>query len=202
MQDNYAILELLNAKEGEQVQFKEAKNRFDSSEAARICCALSNCGGGRLVFGISDKRPRQVVGSAAFDQPERTRKGLIEKLKVMVDFQLYEYGGKRVLVFDVASRPLGLPVQADGVAWWYEGDSLIPMPEDIRRKIYEEMLGGRKTVICEFLGTGMISVMPVPLLSVHPRECSQQGHIRYVLSACACRWTCRVPPHKPPLQAL
>ena len=138
MQDDHAIKELLNAKEGEQIQFKEAKNRFDSSEAARICCALSNCGGGKLVFGISDKRPRQVVGSAAFDQPERTRKGLIEKLKVMVDFQLYEYDEKRVLVFDVASRPLGLPVQVDGVAWWYEGDSLIPMPEDVRRKIYEE----------------------------------------------------------------
>ena len=42
------------------------------------------------------------------------------------------------MVFDVASRPLGLPVQADGVAWWYEGDSLIPMPEDVRRRIYEE----------------------------------------------------------------
>ena len=138
MQDNHAIKELLNAKEGEQVQFKEAKNRFDSSEAARICSALSNCGGGKLVFGISDKRPRQVVGSAAFEQPERTRKGLIDKLKVNVDFQLYEYEGKRVLVFNVASRPLGLPVQADGVAWWYEGDSLIPMPEDVRRKIYEE----------------------------------------------------------------
>ena len=27
-----------------------------------------------------------------------------------------------------------------------------------------QMLGGRKTVICEFLGTGMISVMPVSLL--------------------------------------
>lgn len=64
------------------------------------------------------------------------------------------------------------------------------------------MLGGRKTVICEFLGTGMISVMPVPLLSVHPRECSPQGHIRYVPSVCACRWTYPVPPHKPPLQAL
>ena len=56
----------------------------------------------------------------------------------MVDFQLYEYHGKRILLFDVAGRPLGLPVQADGVAWWYEGDSLIPMPEDIRRRIYEE----------------------------------------------------------------
>lgn len=91
-----------------------------------------------LVFGISDKRPWQVVGSKAFEQPERTRKGLIDKLKVMVDFQLMEYQGKRVLVFHVAGRPLGLPVQSDGIAWWYEGDSLIPMPEDVRRKIYSE----------------------------------------------------------------
>lgn len=138
MYSTLTIKELLEAKEGERVQFKEAKNRFDSNEAARCCCALANCGGGKLVFGITDKRPRQVVGSAAFEQPERTRKGLIDKLKIMVDFQLYSYEGKRVLVFEVSSRPLGLPVQADGVAWWYEGDSLIPMPEDVRRRIYEE----------------------------------------------------------------
>ena len=130
--------ELLQAQEGEGVQFKEAKNRFDFGEAARCCCALSNCGGGKLVFGISDKRPREVVGSQAFDQPERTRKGLIDKLHVMVDFRLYEDQGKRVLVFWVAGRPLGLPVQVDGVAWWYEGDSLIPMPEEVRRRIYAE----------------------------------------------------------------
>jgi ATP-dependent DNA helicase RecG len=79
-----------------------------------------------------------VVGSKAFDQPERTRKGLIDKLRVMVDFGLYEHEGKRVLVFDVASRPIGLPVQVDGVAWWYEGNSLIPMPQDILHGIYEE----------------------------------------------------------------
>lgn len=132
------IKELLEAKEGEQYQFKEAKTRFDSNEAARCCCALANCGGGKLVFGITDKRPRSVVGSEAFEQPERTRKGLMEKLHIMVDFQLYSHEGKRVLVFSVASRPIGLPVQVDGVAWWYEGDSLIPLPEDIRRKIYEE----------------------------------------------------------------
>ena len=72
----------------------------------------------------------------------------------------------------------------------------------VQNKNAGQMLGGRKTVICEFLGTGMISVMPVPLLSVHPQEYSQQGHIRYVPSVCACRWTCPVPPHKPPLQAL
>ena len=132
------IEELLEAKEGEQIQFKEAKNRFDMNEAAQCCCALSNCGGGKLVFGITDRRPRKVVGSAAFSQPERTRKGLIDKLKVMVDFQVLDCDGKRVLIFEVSERPMGLPVQVDGTAWWYEGDSLIPLPEDIRRRIYGE----------------------------------------------------------------
>ena len=132
------IEELLEEKEGELCQFKEGKNRFDFEEAARCCCALSNCGGGKLVFGITDKRPRKAVGSNAFNQPERTRMGLIDKLKIMVDFQTYNYHGERVLVFEVAKHPVGLPVQADGTAWWYEGDSLIPMPEEVRRRIYEE----------------------------------------------------------------
>lgn len=132
------IQALLEAKEGENVQFKEAKIRFDFGEAAKCCCALANDGGGKLVFGITDKRPRSVVGSLAFDQPERTRMGLIEKLKINIDFQLLYHDEKRVLIFDVKSRPIGLPVQYDGVAWVYEGDSLVPMPEDMRRRIYEE----------------------------------------------------------------
>ena len=85
----YSIQALLEAKEDEHVQFKEAKNRFDFGEAAKCCCALANDGGGKLVFGITDKRPRRVVVSAAFDQPERTRMGLIDKLKINVDFQLF-----------------------------------------------------------------------------------------------------------------
>ncbi|GHV57184.1 hypothetical protein FACS189460_3290 [Deltaproteobacteria bacterium] len=133
-----SIEELLTAPEGEHFEFKEAKMRFDANEAARFCCALSNCGGGKFILGISDKRPRQVVGSRAFEQPERTRKGLMDKLRVRVDFEIMEQGGKRVLVFDVARRPAGIPVQVDGTAWWREGDSLVPMPEDVRRKIYDE----------------------------------------------------------------
>lgn len=73
MKNNHITVEqLLIAAEGEYIQFKEAKNRFDSGEAAKVCCALANCGGGRLVLGITDKRPRSVVGSLAFEQPERT----------------------------------------------------------------------------------------------------------------------------------
>ena len=55
------VEELLEAKEGENIQFKEAKNRFSFDEAAQCCCALANCGGGKLVFGSTDARPRQVV---------------------------------------------------------------------------------------------------------------------------------------------
>jgi ATP-dependent DNA helicase RecG len=138
MRKSETIEELLNAKEGESYQFKEAKTHFDFTETAHCLCALANCGGGKLIFGITDKRPRQVVGSKACDQPERTRKDLIDKLHVMVDFQLYNHEEKRVLIFDVASRPAGLPAQVDGISWWYKGDSLIPMPPDVLRAIYEE----------------------------------------------------------------
>ena len=132
------IDDLLNAKEGENYQFKEWKTKDDLKEAVRICCALANCGGGKLVLGITDKRPRNVVGSAAFPQPERTRADLMSKLRVRIDFNIYQHENGRVLVFDVASRPIGLPVQTDGGSWWYQGDSLILMPEDIRREIYAE----------------------------------------------------------------
>ncbi len=56
--------------------------------------------------------------------------------------------GKRVLVFDVKSRPIGLPVQYGGVAWIYEADELKPMPEDMRRNIYEETGGDFSATIC------------------------------------------------------
>ena len=83
-----SIEELLNAPEGEHYQFKEAKNRFDFTEAVKYCCAMANCGGGKFILGITDIRPRRVVGSEAFEQPERTRKGLIDKLRVKVEFML------------------------------------------------------------------------------------------------------------------
>ena len=139
---------LLNAPEGENYEFKEAKDRYDFEEMLKYCCALSNCGGGKFVLGVTDKRPRRVVGSKAFEQPERTRKGLMDRLHIRIDFQIYQTKDGRVLVFDVASRPSGLPVQTKGIAWWRDGDSLVPMPEDIRRKIYMEFESDFSSEIC------------------------------------------------------
>lgn len=135
------IAELLNAKEGENVEFKKAKNSFEFDTLVKYSCAVSNHGGGRVVFGITDKRPRMVVGSQAFEQPERTRKGLIDRLHINVGFtELTDDAGHRVLVFIVPSRPIGQVVQnsKDGIAWWRIGDSLVPMPDEVRRQIYKE----------------------------------------------------------------
>lgn len=133
------IARLLDAKEGENIEFKRAENSFEFDELAKYACALSNRGGGYVVFGITDKRPRQVIGSKAFDQPERTRNGLMERLRLRVDFHLLEAEGKRVLVFDIPPRPLGMPIQNRGIAWWREGDSLVEMPMSEMRAIFAEV---------------------------------------------------------------
>ena len=136
--DSNYIAELLEAPEDGHCQFKEAKKRYDFEDALKCCCALSNCGGGKFVLGITDKRPRKVVGSEAFEQPERTREGLMNKLRVKVDFKLYKHEGFRILVFEIAPRPIGVPVQVNGIAWRYVGDSIEPIPPEVLRDIYYE----------------------------------------------------------------
>lgn len=140
---------LLDAKEGENTEFKKAENTFEFEELARYACALANRGGGYVVLGITDKRPRQVVGSRAFEQPERTRNGLMDRLHLRIDFHLLDADGKRVLVFDIPPRPVGVPIQDKGIAWWREGDSLIEMPMEEMRAIFAEVGHDFSADICK-----------------------------------------------------
>jgi ATP-dependent DNA helicase RecG len=56
--------------ETEQLEFKEAKQQFDSIKLLKYCVALANEGGGYIVLGVTDKKPRQVVGSLAWSAAE------------------------------------------------------------------------------------------------------------------------------------
>ncbi len=148
--NNSDLENILVAKEGEHFEFKKAENRFSYTELQKYASAISNEGGGKIVLGVSDSRPRKVIGTKAFDQPERTRKGLIDSLRINVDFEVLNDGTEsRVLVFIIPARPIGSPVQVDGVAWWRDGDSLVPMPESIRQKIYEESGRDFSAEICK-----------------------------------------------------
>jgi len=85
-----ALLERwMDGKEGEKLEFKAAHKSFSFTELCKYCCALANEGGGHMILGVTNDRPRQVVGARAFPQPERTRKGLCEQMPLAFDFEDY-----------------------------------------------------------------------------------------------------------------
>jgi ATP-dependent DNA helicase RecG len=79
-EDLEALLAL--SEETEHVEFKEAKNNFHFEKLVSYCVALANEGGGRILLGVTDRRPRRVVGTQAFELPARTCGGLYERLHV------------------------------------------------------------------------------------------------------------------------
>ncbi len=138
-----AVLEeWIRGKEGENLEFKSARSNFHFDELTAYCVALANEGGGKIILGVTDQRPRRIVGSSAFTQPERTRKGLCERIPLNIDFEEIEHpdceAGSRVLVFTVPSRPIGMAVQYDGHRWVRKEDSLVEMTDDRLRQIYAE----------------------------------------------------------------
>lgn len=99
--------------ETEQLEFKEAKQQYDTTKLLKYCVALANEGGGYLVLGVTDKLPRKVVGSQAFSSvPElnKIKAYIVEKLHFRVEsFELNHPDG-RVLVFEVPPRPAAHPL--------------------------------------------------------------------------------------------
>ena len=126
------------AKEDEHLEFKEAKNSFHFETLVKYCVALANEGGGKMILGVTDKPPRTVVGSQAFHNLERTKAGLIERLRLRVDGEEIRHPNGRVLVFRVPSRPIGMPIQYEGAYWMRGGEDLIPMTPDLLQRIFAE----------------------------------------------------------------
>jgi ATP-dependent DNA helicase RecG len=128
----------LHATEGEVLELKEARNRFSFEDLARYACALANEGGGRVILGVTDRRPRRVVGTRAFPQIEETRRTLMEQIPLRIDISEIAHGSGRVLVFSIPARPLGTPLKYGGVYWSRQGDSLVPLSEDRLRAVFAE----------------------------------------------------------------
>lgn len=63
----------------EQLEFKEAKQQYDKTKLLRYCVALANEGGGHLILGVTNKPPRNVVGTKAF--PSQTCQNEIKALR-------------------------------------------------------------------------------------------------------------------------
>lgn len=129
---------LLAPSEDEHLEFKEAKNDYDFEKLVGYCVALANEGGGHMVLGVSDKRPRRVVGTKAFDVPARTVAGIYDRLHFRVTTTELDHPDGRVLVFAVPSRPAGQPVEYKGRYFMRAGEELVPMTPEQLKKIFSE----------------------------------------------------------------
>lgn len=131
---------LQSRSEHQRLEFKEAKTQYDNTKLFKYCVALANEGGGVLLFGVTDKRPRKVVGSQAVNDPVGKSEEVFRAVGFRVDIEVVAHPNGRVVVFHIPSRPRGTAYHLDGAYLMRSGEELLPMSEDRLRKIFAEGL--------------------------------------------------------------
>lgn len=125
-------------REGAHLEFKEAKNQFDTNSLCRYCVALANEGGGKIVLGVTDRPPRQVVGTNVFRDPGEIQSKILSKLHIRVELEELIHPDGRIVICHVPARPKGTAFQYDGAYLMRSGDGTVAMTEDHLRKIFAE----------------------------------------------------------------
>lgn len=130
--------ELLNAREGESIEFKEAKQSFNLGKLAEYCVAFANERGGKLVLGVTDKPPRKIVGTKAFGNLDKLKQMLLDMIQLRIEIKEVLHPQGRVLIFVIPSRPLGMPLHYKGRYLMRSGEGLVPMPAHVLKRIFDE----------------------------------------------------------------
>lgn len=122
--------------ETEWVEFKEAKTSFDPEKLGEYFSALSNeanlkkqkCGW--LVFGVTDKVPRRIVGTSyKSDRPslDGLKKQVADQSSNRLTFnEIHELARPegRVLMFEIPPAPRGVPTAWKGHFYGRDGESI------------------------------------------------------------------------------
>lgn len=157
------LTELKQLKESEdKVEFKAATHNFSfagsehrEQEERRKCflgyvVAFANEGGGRLILGMADKAPHDVVGSdfvqgkiGALEDETYSRLGIRIRIE-----ELYETG-LRVLVAHIPTRPVGKMLKFEGVPLMRLGESLRNMSDEEMFAILSEQEPDFSAKVCE-----------------------------------------------------
>lgn len=129
----------LTEPDGIRLEFKEAKNNFHFEKLVEYCAALANEGGGKIILGVSDRRPRSVVGTNAFAEPGRTEGGLYERLRHRIPVEELRIAESRVLIVHVPTRLPGTAWEINGRYLKRAGDELVPLTPDELKAIFAEI---------------------------------------------------------------
>lgn len=168
---NSFLRDLSLLKESEDhIEFKEAKRNFNwdggdhkDPKERRHCilgyvAALANEKGGRLVLGMKDDRPHEVVGSS-FEEgnlgalEDAIYKKLQIRVRITEEFEPSKDAPdrKRVIIFNVPSRPIGKMLKYEGVPLMRTGESLREMSDAEIFKILSEQEPDFSAKTCEGL---------------------------------------------------
>ncbi len=128
----------IRSPEDEHLEFKRAARQFDSDKLTRYCVALANEGGGRLVLGVSDKMPREVVGTNVFPNIGKAKEQLLDRLHLRIDVEEVAHPDGRVVIVCVPPRPIGRPIEYRGAYWMRTGQALAPMTPEMLLRIFAE----------------------------------------------------------------
>jgi ATP-dependent DNA helicase RecG len=124
--------------EGTNLEFKEAKQNYHFEKLVDYCVALANEGGGKIILGVTDRRPRRIVGTAAFAEPGRTEAGLHDRLMHRIPVEEKVTPDGRVLIVHVPGRLPGTAWQINGRYLKRAGDDLVAMGDTELRAIFAE----------------------------------------------------------------
>lgn len=115
--------------------------------------ALANERGGRLVLGMADARPHEVVGSDfAENETGNLEDEIYKRLHIRVRTEeLYDDKQRRVLVINVPSRPVGKALRFEGVPLMRVGESLREMDDAEYFSIISEQDPDFSSRVCEGL---------------------------------------------------
>lgn len=124
--------------ETEWVEFKEARNNFPFEKLGEYFSALSNEANlkkrdfGWLVLGVSDNRPRNIVGSNYRDSNvalDKLKQEISESTNGITFHEIHEIllPEGRVLLLQIPPAPAGIPVSWKGHFFGRNGESLGPL---------------------------------------------------------------------------
>ena len=167
---------ILAAPEGTRLEFKEAANRYDFDELVRYCVAIANEGGGRIVLGVTDARPRRVVGTAAFPEPGQTESSIFQRVGHHVSIEEFHHDGHRVLIVSVPARFAGTAWNDRGAYWMRAGESLLPMTDERLRVIHTEVAPDFSGEICA--DASLQDLAPEAIAEFRRRWSRREGNAR------------------------
>lgn len=157
----------LDAPEGTNLEFKEARKSFHFEKLVEYCVALANEGGGKIIFGVSDRRPRRIVGTAAFAEPGRTEAGLHDRLSHRIPVEEIQTADGRVLVAHVPGRLPGTAWQIGGRYLKRAGDDLVALADVELRAFFAETGPDFSAELCP--GASLSDLSPQALAAFRDR---------------------------------